>query len=67
MIFRLDWSFLVSDHVPSEAAFSILITIISESNLRRRRNQTLSRKRKTRLKRRRKPPRKRRHHQRNPL
>lgn len=33
MIFRLDCGFLVSDSVPSEAAFSRMITIISESNI----------------------------------
>ncbi|MCC3358487.1 transposase [Bacillus sp. REN16] len=33
MIFRLDCGFLVSDSVPSEAAFSRMITIISESNV----------------------------------
>ena len=33
MIFRLDCGFLVSDSVPSEAAFSRMIAIISESNV----------------------------------
>lgn len=33
MIFRLDCGFLVSDSVPSEAAYSRIITIISESNV----------------------------------
>ena len=33
MIFRLDCGFLVSDTVPSEAAYSRMITIISESNV----------------------------------
>lgn len=33
MVFRLDCGFLVSDNVPSEAAYSRLITIISESNV----------------------------------
>jgi transposase len=33
MIFRLDCGFLVSDSVPSEAAFSRMITIICESNV----------------------------------
>ncbi|MCM3365065.1 MULTISPECIES: transposase [Bacillaceae] len=33
MIFRLDCGFLVSDSVPSEAAYSRMITIISESNI----------------------------------
>ena len=33
MIFRLDCGFLVSDSVPSEAAYSRMITIICESNV----------------------------------
>lgn len=33
MIFRLDCGFLVSDTVPSEAAYSRMVTIISESNV----------------------------------
>lgn len=33
MIFRLDCGFLVSDTIPSEAAYSRMITIISESNV----------------------------------
>jgi len=33
MIFRLDCGFLVSDTVPSEAAYSRMVTIISESNI----------------------------------
>jgi transposase len=33
MIFRLDCGFLVSDTVPSESAYSRMITIISESNV----------------------------------
>jgi transposase len=33
MIFRLDCEILVSDSVPSEAAYSRIITIISESNV----------------------------------
>ena len=33
MIFRLDCGFLVSDSVPSEAAYSRMMTIISESNV----------------------------------
>lgn len=33
MVFRLDCGFLVSDSVPSEAAYSRMITIISESNV----------------------------------
>lgn len=32
-IFRLDCGFLISDHIPSEAAYSRLITKISESNV----------------------------------
>lgn len=33
MIFRLDCGFLVSDTVPSEAAYSRMVTILSESNV----------------------------------
>ncbi|WP_077617154.1 transposase [Bacillus sinesaloumensis] len=33
MIFRLDWGFLVSDIVPSEAAYSRIVTILSESEV----------------------------------
>ncbi|HHW38411.1 MAG TPA: transposase, partial [Bacillales bacterium] len=33
MIFRLDCGFLVSDSVPSEAAYSRMVTLISESNV----------------------------------
>ncbi|MFC0477109.1 transposase [Robertmurraya beringensis] len=33
MIFRLDCGFLVSDSVPSEAAYSRMVTIISESSI----------------------------------
>ncbi len=33
MIFSLDCGFLVSDNIPSEAAYSRMITIISESNV----------------------------------
>lgn len=33
MIFRLDCGFLVSDTVPPEAAYSRMVTIISESNI----------------------------------
>lgn len=40
-LFRLDCGFLVSDHVPSEAAFSRLITHISESNVLERVQETL--------------------------
>jgi transposase len=41
MIFRLDCGFLVSDSVPSEAAYSRMITIISESNVLERVQDTL--------------------------
>src|SRR3954462_11173095 len=41
MIFRLDCGFLVSDSVPSEAAYSRIITIISESNVLERVQETL--------------------------
>lgn len=41
MIFRLDCGFLVSDSVPSEAAYSRLITIISESNVLEEVQETL--------------------------
>ncbi|GBF11204.1 IS5/IS1182 family transposase [Tepidibacillus sp. HK-1] len=41
MIFRLDCGFLVSDSVPSEAAYSRLITIISKSNVLERVQETL--------------------------
>lgn len=33
MIFRLECGFLVSDSIPSEAAFSRMVTILSESNV----------------------------------
>jgi transposase len=33
MKFRLDCGFLVSDSIPSEAAFSRMVTVISESNV----------------------------------
>src|SRR5436305_13158482 len=33
MIFRLDCGFLVSDSVPSEAAYSRMVTILCESNV----------------------------------
>lgn len=33
MIFRLDCGFLVSDTIPSEAAYSRMVTILSESNV----------------------------------
>jgi transposase len=33
LVFRLDCGFLVSDSIPSEAAYSRMITIISESNV----------------------------------
>lgn len=41
MIFRLDCGFLVSDSVPSEAAYSRIITIISESNVLEGAQETL--------------------------
>ncbi|PWA12480.1 IS1182 family transposase [Pueribacillus theae] len=41
MIFRLDCGFLVSDSVPSEAAYSRMITVISESNVLERVQETL--------------------------
>lgn len=41
MIFRLDCGFLVSDSVPSEAAFSRMITLISESNVLEKVHETL--------------------------
>lgn len=41
MIFRLDCGFLVSDSVPSEAAYSRMITIISESNVLEKTQETL--------------------------
>jgi transposase len=41
MIFRLDCGFLVSDSVPSESAYSRMITIISESNVLERVQDTL--------------------------
>lgn len=41
MIFRLDCGFLVSDSVPSEAAYSRMITIISESNVLEEVQETL--------------------------
>jgi transposase len=41
MIFRLDCGFLVSDSVPSEAAYSRMITIISESNVLEKVQETL--------------------------
>lgn len=41
MIFRLDCGFLVSDSVPSEAAYSRMITIISESNVLEQVQETL--------------------------
>jgi transposase len=41
MIFRLDCGFLVSDSVPSEAAYSRIITIICESNVLEGAQETL--------------------------
>jgi transposase len=41
MTFRLDCGFLVSDSVPSEAAYSRTITIISESNVLEKVQETL--------------------------
>ena len=41
MIFRLDCGFLVSDSVPSEAAYSRMITLISESNVLEKVQETL--------------------------
>ena len=41
MIFRLDCGFLVSDTVPSEAAYSRMITIIHESNVLEEAQETL--------------------------
>ena len=41
MVFRLDCGFLVSDSVPSEAAFSRMITIIGESDVLERVQETL--------------------------
>ncbi|MTT31394.1 IS1182 family transposase [Terrilactibacillus sp. BCM23-1] len=41
LIFRLDCGFLVSDSVPSEAAYSRMITIISESNVMEEVQETL--------------------------
>jgi transposase len=41
MIFRLDCGFLVSDSVPSEAAYSRIITVISESNVLEGAQETL--------------------------
>ncbi|RFU69476.1 hypothetical protein D0463_02295 [Bacillus sp. V59.32b] len=41
MIFCLDCGFLVSDSVPSEAAYSRMITIISESNVLEEVQETL--------------------------
>ncbi|MBD1383633.1 IS1182 family transposase [Metabacillus arenae] len=41
MIFRLDCGFLVSDSVPSEAAYSRIVTIISESNVLEKVQETL--------------------------
>jgi transposase len=41
MIFRLECGFLVSDSVPSEAAYSRMITVISESNALEKVNETL--------------------------
>lgn len=41
IIFRLDCGFLVSDSVPSEAAYSRMISIISESNVLERVQETL--------------------------
>ncbi|PLR82613.1 IS5/IS1182 family transposase [Bacillus canaveralius] len=41
MIFRLDCGFLVSDSVPSEAAYSRMLTIISESNILEEVQETL--------------------------
>jgi transposase len=43
MIFRLDCGFLVSDSVPSEAAYSRMITIICESNVLEQVKETLLR------------------------
>jgi transposase len=41
MILRLECGFLVSDSVPSEAAYSRMITVISESNVLEKVNETL--------------------------
>ena len=41
MIFRLDCGFLVSDSVPSEAAYSRMVTILSESNVLEKVKETL--------------------------
>lgn len=41
MIFRLDCGFLVSDTIPSEAAYSRMVTIISESNALEKSQETL--------------------------
>lgn len=41
IIFRLDCGFLVSDSVPSEAAYSRMITLISESNVMEEVQETL--------------------------
>ncbi|MFC0478058.1 IS1182 family transposase [Robertmurraya beringensis] len=41
MIFRLDCGFLVSDTVPSESAYSRMITLISESNVLEKVQETL--------------------------
>src|SRR5690606_24551767 len=43
MVFRLDCGFLVSDTIPSEAAYSRMITIISESDVLEEVQQTLLR------------------------
>lgn len=41
MIFRLDCGFLVSDTVPSEAAYSRMISVIAESNVLESCNETI--------------------------
>lgn len=41
MIFRLDCGFLVSDTVPSETAYSRMVTIISESNVLEKVQETI--------------------------
>jgi transposase len=41
IVFRLDCGFLVSDSIPSEAAYSRMITIISESNVLEEAQETL--------------------------
>ena len=41
MIFRLDCGFLVSDSVPSETAYSRMITLISKSNVLEKIQETI--------------------------